>query len=124
MPPPPGSHPDGSGHLSSETPQCTVQTSLWHRSLTAPTRGHMGSHLISPSRCCFLRTGGLHVTFISISLQWVEDGQVDGLMDRENRAACQGHVCLPTDPWSPEEDSFAPEEWSANGKTAVSSSRG
>ena len=48
--------------------------------------------------------------FISISLQQVLDGQVDGPTDKQNWAASQGHLCIPTGPWSPEEASFTPKE--------------
>lgn len=53
----------------------------------------------------FLRAGGSHVALFSVSLQWVVDRQVDGLMD-----SLQGHLYLQTDPWSPKEDSLARNE--------------
>ena len=38
------------------------------------------------------------------------DGQVDGLMDKWESAASQGHLCLQTDSQRPEEDSSARNE--------------
>lgn len=71
-----------------------------------------------------LRAGGFHGPFISASLQWQVDGQVGGQIDTQKRAASQGHLCLQTDPRSPEEVFSNPTECSAGSWTAASLRRG